>query len=273
VSVESVTPPAIVRWEHLRPDDFVARQNACPVVYLPIGLCEPHGHIAPFGLDTLKADYYCDEAARRFGGIVAPTQGYHIHECGFHRPWLDEVVGESNPRLGAMPPGVVCYHFIYQLRAFHNAGFRSVVVVSGHSGGSQNDLRKVAAAFTRATGLPVTVKTDPEWVEGQYQGDHAGRYEISQLLAIKADHIDMSLMDRQHEPGSGGRLALGEDANEASADYGRQINEAIIQAIGNEVGALEFMAEPDGVLGYSATQKIWNDVTRGGAKWFSEQGG
>lgn len=171
-----------VRWADLRPDDFLRRQRALPVVYLPLGLCEPHGHVAALGLDTLKADYYCDEAARLFGGIVAPTQGYHIHECGFHRPWLDEVVGNTNPLLAGMPPQVVCYHFLYQLRSFANAGFRAVIGVSGHAGGSQNDLRRVATVFSKVAGIPVTVRTDPEW--GGYPGDHAGAYEISQLLAI-----------------------------------------------------------------------------------------
>ena len=78
---------------------------------------------------------------------MAPTQGYHIHECGFHKPWLDEVVGDTNPLLAGMPPQVVCYHFLYQLRAFANAGFHAVIVVSGHAGGSQKDLRRVAKAL------------------------------------------------------------------------------------------------------------------------------
>jgi creatinine amidohydrolase len=262
-----------VRWEHLRPDDFISRLNVCPVVYLPIGLCEPHGHIAPFGLDTLKADYYCDEAARRFGGIVAPTQGYHIHECGFHRPWLEEVVGETNPRLGGMPPEVVCYHFLYQLRAFHNAGFRGVIVVSGHAGGSQKDLRKTAAAFTQATGLPVTVKTDPEWAGEKFQGDHAGRYEISQLLAIHPESIDMSLLERQHEPDSGGRLALGEDAAQASADFGHEINEAIICAIGEELVQHQLVGEEGVTLTCAQTETIWRESLADGTSWFSHTGG
>lgn len=230
-----------VRWAHLRPDDFVRRQQELPLVYIPFGLCEPHGHVAPFGLDTLKADYYCEESAKRFGGIVAPTQGYHIHECGFHKPWLDEVVGEEqNPYLAAMPPYVICYHFLYQLRAFANAGFRAVVAVSGHHGGSQNDLRSVAKAFTETTSIPVTVKTDPEWVEGQYVNDHAGKYEISQLMDIYPDSIDLSLLERQHEPGSGGRLALNPDAHESTAEHGIEINQAIIQSIGEHVKTIEF---------------------------------
>ena len=81
-----MTTSTSVRWAELRPDDFRARRDACPIVYLPIGLCEPHGHIAALGLDLLKAEYFCEQAAQRFGGIVAPAQGYHIHECGFHAP-------------------------------------------------------------------------------------------------------------------------------------------------------------------------------------------
>lgn len=255
-----------VRWSDLRPDDFLRRQRECPVVYLPLGLCEPHGHVAAFGLDTMKADYYCEQAASRFGGIVAPTQGYHIHECGFHRPWLDEVVGDSNPLLAGMPPQVVAYHFLYQLRAFANAGFRAVIGVSGHSGGSQNDLRRVAREFTSLSGIPVVVKTDPEW--GGYTGDHAGAYEISQLMAIHPEAVDLSLLGRMHEKGSGGRMALGEDAGESTAGKGREINETIIAAIGREVGNLtlgEALAEP---LDYDRTEQAWERITSEGP-WFS----
>ena len=39
-----------VCWEELLPAELEARLAAFPVVYLPLGLCEPHGHIAPFGL-------------------------------------------------------------------------------------------------------------------------------------------------------------------------------------------------------------------------------
>src|SRR6516225_5696236 len=85
-----------VAWEYLLPEEFERRLAARPVVYLPLGLCEPHGHVAPFGLDTIKARYLCEEAARRFGGIVAPTMAYQIHETGYHAPWLREVMGNVN---------------------------------------------------------------------------------------------------------------------------------------------------------------------------------
>jgi len=259
-------PLSPVRWSDLRPDDFVARLRECPVVFLPFGLCEPHGHVAAFGLDTMKADYYCEQAAERFGGIVAPTQAYHIHECGFHLPWLEEVVGDGNPRLAGMPPEVVARHFLYQLRAFANAGFRAVIGVSGHSGGSQNDLRRVGRAFTDATGIPVVVRSDPEW--GGYEGDHAGAYEISQLLAIHPEAVDLGLLGRADEPGSGGRMALGTDAGEATVERGREINETIVEAIGREVRGLRPGDGRSVPLDFPAAEVIWQRVLAEG-EWFS----
>lgn len=260
-----------VHWADLRPDDFRARQARCPVVYLPVGLCEPHGHVAALGLDLVKAGHYCAEAARRFGGIVAPAQGYHIHECGFHAPWLAETVGEENAMMAAIPPHVMARLFLYQLRAFALAGFRAVIAISGHSGGSQEDLRRVAAAFTAATKIPVTVKTDPECIPHLHRGDHAGRYEISQLLAMRPDLVDLSLLKRGREPGSGGRLALGPDAGEADVAYGRMINDAIIAAIGDlarQVAPGPALVEPAD-LTYAQTEEIWSQVAATLPEWIS----
>lgn len=264
------TPASRVRWAELRPDDFRARRDACPVVYLPLGLCEPHGHVAALGLDLIKAEYYCDEAARRFGGIVAPSQGYHIHECGFHAPWLAEVVGEENPLLAALPPHVMLHLFLYQLRAFAHAGFRTVIALSGHSGGSQHDLRLAGAAFQRRTGLQVVVNSDPELVAGSHVGDHAGKYEISQLMAIQPDLVDLALASRRDEPGSGGRLALGDDASQATAAHGHAINEAIIAALGGLVaGRSADPATPVRAPDYATTESIWDEVRTSCPAWRS----
>ena len=179
-----------IRWEELLPHEFVARQEDLPLVYLPLGLCEPHGHAAAFGLDTFKAVWLCEQAARRFGGIVAPTQGYHIHETGYHRPWLAEVIGKANPHLGSVPPDVLLRMLLFQLRAFTNAGFRAVVVLTGHHG-NQADLRLVAEEFMASRRVRIVTVSDPELVKGIYPGDHAGRYELSQLLHVRPDLIDL----------------------------------------------------------------------------------
>jgi len=260
-----------VRWAELRPEDFRARREAVPVVYLPLGLCEPHGNVAALGLDLIKAEYYCEEAARRFGGIVAPAQGYHIHECGFHAPWLAEVVGEENPLLAAIPPHVMLHLFLYLLRSFANAGFKFVVAVSGHAGGSQEDLRRAASAFERATDLAVVVRADPEWVAGLYRGDHAGKYELSQLLAMRPELVDLSLIGPR-QSGSHGRFALGHDAAEASAEHGHAINEAIIAAIGREVSGslpLAYKRFPQKLVDYAEVELLWSQLLATMQEWRS----
>ena len=180
-------------------------------------------------------------------------------------PLSDEVVGDTNPLLAGMPPQVVCYHFLYQLRAFANAGFHALIVVSGHAGGSQKDLRRVANAFTKSTGIPVVVKTDPEW--GGYEGDHAGAYEISQLQAIHPEAVDLSLLERMNDEGSGGRLALGPDAAEASPEKATEINETIIAAIGAVADDLGGGTPIKESITYQLIEEIWSEVLAQGEWW------
>jgi creatinine amidohydrolase len=253
-----------VRWEMLRPEEFLSRQKARPVVYLPMGLCEPHGHVAPFGLDTIKADWLCDMAAERYGGIVAPTTSYHVHEVGYHAPWLNEVMGGINPRLAALPPHLVLETLLYQFRAFRNAGFSAVVVISGHNG-SQEDLRMVANAFAEAFPIDHFVCTDPELVAGAFTGDHAGRCELSQLLAIRPELVSMDRADRV-ESDPLGRFAQNPDVSEATAEEGRAILELSLQAIGKAVGSFQLPASSS-VIPMEAVEPIWRSIAAQRLNW------
>jgi creatinine amidohydrolase len=232
-------PQAQVRWAELLPRELRARRNACPIAWLPLGLCEPHGHIAAFGLDTIKADWLCDEGARRFGGVVAPTQGWHVHETGYHARWLEEVVGETPVELGSLPPDVFLRTFLYQLRAMANAGFRGVIAVSGHAGGNQIDLRRLASAFTAKAPLTVEVVADPELVAGKFNGDHAGRFEISQLLALRPELVDLSRLEPDAGLDRSRRFAVGDDAAEATAEHGWAILEAQLATLGEKVKRMQ----------------------------------
>ena len=264
VAVERVT------WAELKPDEFRARVAACPVAWVPFGLCEPHGHVAALGLDLIKAEALCVEAARRFGGVVAPAQGWHIHETGYHARWLEDVVGEENAMMSSVPPAVVLPLFAYQLRACANAGFRAVFVLTGHAGGNERDLRRVAAAFTAETGLPVEVRADPELVAGTFHGDHAGRFELSQLMFLRPELVDWSLLKRRDEPGSGGRLALGDDAAEASAEEGRAICEAQVAAMGAATAAWRDrrgLRENTTRVTMAQTERAWRAALGSGGPW------
>lgn len=220
-----------VLWSELLPYQFKRRLAEAPIVYLPLGICEPHGQISAFGLDTIKAEWLCQQAARHAGGIVAPALGYQIHESGYHARWLEDTVGEHNAHMTGMPPHVMLHFFLYQLRAFANAGFRGIVVISGHSGGNQIDYRRAAALFEQTTGIRVWVASDPELVDGLYDGDHAGKYEISQLMYLRPELVDTTKADLAELPGAGGLLAIGEDASEASGELGEKIMDACLSAV------------------------------------------
>ena len=256
-----------VRWAELKPEEFLRRLAERPVAYLPMGMVEPHGHAAAFGLDMIKAEYLCDEAAARFGGIVAPAQTYHIHETGFHGTWLEEVVGEVNPRLGGLPPDVVMRSLLFQLRVCVNAGFRAVVVVSGQNG-AQGDLRLVADEFMKLVPVPVVIRSDPELVRDTFPGDHAGRYELSQLLHIRPDLVDMTRLDRVSSDPLG-RFAQNPDAHEATAEYGEQIIETQIARIG-ELADQAGLGAPDlPTLTFDDVEPAWAAVERQRPSWVS----
>ncbi len=257
------------RWAELFPDEFLERQQQQPLVYLPMGICEPHGHISTFGLDTFKADYLCDEAARRFGGIVAPTQGYQIHEAGYHAPWLAEVLGERPGLMTGMPPHVMLHFFLYQLRAFFNAGFEAAVVITGHSGGNQNDFRLAAQLFEQYTGMKVLVYADPELVAGLYEGDHAGVYEISQSLYLRPETVNLAAIDRMNEPGSLGRFAQGHDAREATAEKGKDIIEQCLHFLGRIISELpRSRKEPSRqMMHYNETEKLYQQLRERNIEW------
>ena len=254
-----------VRWEELLPREFVIRQEHLPLVYLPLGLCEPHGHAAAFGLDTFKAEWLCEQAARRFGGIVAPTQGYHIHETGYHRPWLEEVIGDANPHLASIPPDVLLRMLLFQLRAFTNAGFRAIVILTGHHG-NQADLRLVAEEFTRTRNAAIITVSDPELVKGVYAGDHAGRYELSQLMHIRPDLVDLQRLP-DATSSTLGRFAQGDDASEATAEYGHAILEHSLDELGRRIAACQPFGNAVEKLSIGATEEIWQRIAARRDQW------
>jgi len=257
-----------VKWSELLIAEFKERMDALPVVYLPLGLCEPHGHIAALGLDTLKAEWLCEEAAKCWGGIVAPTQGYQIHETGFHAPWLAEVVGNTTPFMTSMPAAPLLYFFLYQLRAFYNAGFQCAIVISGHAGGNQKDFRMAADAFTQVSGMPVKVFTDPELTDGKYAGDHAGKYEISQLMYIHPSLVQMNNTDRWNKSITESRYAQGEDAGEATAAYGKNIMEDCLQGIHRIIEKLKYEKNNErSLMPYAVVEQLWRQLLTQQPQW------
>jgi len=174
-------------------------------------------------------------------------------------------VGEEEAELGTLPPDLLLRTFLYQMRALANSGFRAVIAVSGHAGGNQHDLRRVATAFAAHVPLAIEVFADPELVAGKFQGDHAGKFELSQLLAIRPELVDLGRLDRRRVAGAGGRLALGDDAAEATAEQGRSILEAQLTALGEVVRNRimpRLTTPPAPRVSLRGTERIWVEIIR-----------
>ena len=87
-----------VRWERMFPDTLEAAFAACPVVYFPYSMIEPHGPQNAVGLDGLKAHAIACGATQEHGGIAAPPDDWRIHEIGGCGLWAARMIGEVDRR-------------------------------------------------------------------------------------------------------------------------------------------------------------------------------
>ena len=188
-----------VRWERMFPDQLEEAFQRCPLVYFPYGLCEPHGPQNTLGLDALKAQRVACETALAFGGIVAPTDFWHIHELGGYAVWGAKYVGELKRKwLTSVPPWVHFKNVCYHVRTADVLGFHAAIFLTGHYGPNWEDLKTLLARLqpytkTRLYGLPDFEANQPGFDSDHHSGgDHAGKVETSLLWALEPTCVDIS---------------------------------------------------------------------------------
>ncbi len=191
-----------VRWEEFFPEEFLEARERCPVCYLAYGLAEPHGAYSALGLDFLKARALLERAAREHGGIVAPPLAWHVQEQP-HFDWTGHM-GVRQPLCSSVPADLFLRTVLYQVRAVDAREFRAAILVTGHYGGLENDMRLLCEYYLRRSGSPLRLYAcaDGELIRyGDYHGDHAGGCETSQLMALRPELVDLSR--RESEAASG----------------------------------------------------------------------
>jgi creatinine amidohydrolase len=220
------------------PDQLEAAFAAAPILYLPYGMCEPHGPQNTLGLDALKAHAICRLAAGKGGGIVAPPDYWHIHEIGLYATWARKEIGEV-PRhwLTAVPPWVHFKNVCYHVRAAEQLGFRAVILLTGHYGPNWEDLKTLVGLLqprvrARLFGLPDFEANHRGFAEdGQSGGDHAGRVETSLLWSLEPQCVDYGRLPQlplSPAGETGGYFAMGRDAHEARRLIGdRMVGEEV----------------------------------------------
>jgi creatinine amidohydrolase len=266
-----------VRWERMFPDELETAMAACPVVWLPQGLCEPHGPQNALGLDALKAQAICVAAAREHGGIVAPTEFWHIHETGLYCPWAFKEIGEVRNWLTAVPPWIHFKNVCYQFRAFDALGFHATIVLTGHYGPNWTDLKTLIEILQphlamRMHGLPDFEANHNGFDgKGNSKGDHAGKVETSLLWALDPECVDYSRIPppevakelratRRH-------FAMGGDAGQADRRNGERMVRDEVAYLGRRLRELLVAYDKDAPRDHKPVtfvemERIWREAVK-----------
>jgi len=193
-----------------------------PIAYLPIGSLEWHGHHNALGLDSLKAWKILELVAQKIGGIVFPPLFLGLDTY----PDLD---------INKYPNKAYdCYHLDDNLlkgvlesyfKRMINIGFKAIFVLAGHYTNSK--IASSVAEKIENQDIKIIVGKEPDFVENQ-QGDHAGKWETSLLMATFPHLVNLKLMEGKEDR----LLAVnGDDPKEASKEYGEEMLNKIIDGI------------------------------------------
>lgn len=210
-----------VRLEFLRPREIEEARAACSTIFQPLGTIEWHGVHNVAGVDAVKAHALCVRAARKGGGVVAPSL-------------YGGVGGMNEPHTFIMDPeddvfSKLLRPWLEQLcREMARDGFRAIIILTGHYGAAQQVVvRETAVRMSRALAIPV-LGTPEYWLaldEG-YMGDHAAWGETSLMMHLFPDTVDLSRLGKPPYQGVGGR-----DPKESSAEDGRRLTETIVSRL------------------------------------------
>lgn len=193
------------RYAELKPASLEVLITSGSPAIIPWGALEWHGAHLPFGLDGLLAEAFCERLAERVEGVLLPTQWNPLTTLP-HRHSLE------------ISTGVFRMLVDETISALANAGFRRVAIVTGHY--AQGHLLELYDAALRAT-VPVFVGTPLELLGKPELLDHAGRYEVSQFMALRPDLADLSSLPEEVEAKRD--AVLGNDPREGSAAEGHKL--------------------------------------------------
>lgn len=253
------------------PDELEQAFAKRPIVYYPYGLCEPHGPQNAVGLDALKAHGILCKVAERIGGIVAPSDYWHIHELGGYAIWSHNYVGQP-PRtwLTAIPPWQHFKNICYHVRMADVLGFQAALFFTGHYGPNWEDLKTLLTLLqphvgTRLYGLPeFESNVKGFYGDGKSIGDHAGKVETSLLWALEPDCVDMSRLPAPDAPPP--HFAMGITAPESNRLAGERMVADQIDWFENRVAELlaDYEAiQPNHTLQtFEDVERIWESVVR-----------
>ena len=253
-----------VRWERMFPDELEVAFQQCPTVYLPYGLCEPHGPQNALGMDALRSHGISCLAAHEYGGIVAPPNYWHIHEQGGYGAWAHRRVGEARPWLTAIPAWMFFKNLCYHVRAVDALGFHGAILFSGHSGPHAKDVPILLEILqphfaVRLYSIIGQGISNPLFPDEKGMGGHAGRGETSLLWAVEPSCVDVSRVPAPDEPGP--HFAMGDYVETSDRKVGEQMVADLVQHLGAKSKELEEdyakLPSKHNPLTFDKVEEIW----------------
>lgn len=212
-----------VKWEEMRPDEFVAAREGASVAYVAVGPLEWHSLHLPLGVDPMKAYYYLCRVAERVGGVVYPP--IYMAMVSANRddlPLKSEAYGQEffEREMEA------------RLEFIASNGFKTIVVISGH-GGALWLIQQIGARVGARHGVKVFATQDEmHCSQDLYRGDHAGGEETSMMLNMRPDLVDLSKLPPLPEPLNNNKLIIHsprpDPRTQSSVEYGRESIEMIV---------------------------------------------
>jgi creatinine amidohydrolase len=219
------------------------------VVIIPCGSIEEHGSHLPLCTDSLQAEHVSLEVARKAGCLVAPPLRYGVCNSTRNFPGTITISFDS---LRSIMTDI--------LEDFIRNGFKRLLIITGHAGGSHMTALKLAAKTVvtnhkNEDNRPrIMVCSDYDFaydLRGKDFDDrdsHAGTIETSRVMAIRSDLIkgkgtrnypNLPRFEIVPDPERYFPSGVMGDPTIASAEKGQQINEYVIEQIVKLVKELE----------------------------------
>ena len=243
-----------VRYHMLRPAQVVARRQACPVAYIPIGTIEWHGVHNPLGADTLQAEGLALMCAQQGGGLVFPPLYYGESRV---EALMEANAGDRDKIAAGMALSpdnftperqafsateqALNYHklLLHILVEVETLGFELGVLVAGHypliDHARAAVLQFNQREYSKRHGMLAWACVDYLLVRDRYPnaGDHAAGWETSHVMALHPQTVDLSALPPKGETlvGVGGRMP----PQDATADFGRETFLAAADVVIREV--------------------------------------
>jgi creatinine amidohydrolase len=211
------------------------------VVIIPCGSIEEHGTHLPLCTDSLQAEYVALGVARKAGCLVAPPLRYGLCNSTRNFPGTITITFDSLRNIMADI-----------LEDFIRNGFKRLLVITGHAGGSHMTAIKLAAKTVVMSHMNednrprIMVCSDYDFafdLRGKDFDDrdsHAGTIETSRVIAIRSDLLkgkgepnfpNLPQFEVVPDPERYFPSGVMGDPTIASAEKGQKINEYVIGQI------------------------------------------